>query len=98
MSVAEWITLAAGPAGGLLVSLAVLYGGYRILIHQLIPLAHKHLEDVDARWREQMESHLADRDQFKMSVRSIRAENKGVAEKIESVSSKVDDIKSHLGV
>ena len=98
MSAAEWVTLAVGPAGGLVVSLAVLYGGYRLIIHQLIPLAHKHLEDVDARWKEQMESHLADRDQFKMSVRSIRAGHKDVAEKIESVSSSVDDIKSHLGV
>ena len=98
MSATEWITLAVGPAGGLFVSLAVLYAGYRLIIPQLIPLAHRHLEDVDARWREQMESHLADRDQYKMSVRSIRAGHKEVAEKIESVSSSVDDIKSHLGV
>ena len=98
MSAAEWVNLAVGPAGGLVVSLSVLYGGYLLLIHQLIPLAHKHLEDVDARWREQMESHIADRDQFKMSVRSIRSGNKDVADKLDSVSSKVDDIKSHLGV
>lgn len=80
----------SGPAGGLLVCLVIMYGVYILLTRHFIPMALRHLDEVEARWKTIIESHVKDRE-------TGTSEHSIVVKQVSYVHEDVKAIKQHLG-
>lgn len=80
----------SGAAGGLLVCLIIMYGAYILVTTHVMPLAVRHLDEVEARWRELMESHDADRE-------LAASEHAIIVKQVSYLQEDVKAIKQHLG-
>ncbi len=80
----------SGPAGGLIVCLVIMYGAYLLAAKHFIPMAIRHLDEVEARWRDIMESHDADRE-------LAASEHAIIVKQVSYLQEDVKAIKQHLG-
>jgi len=93
----EVLNLIAGPAGGVIVCMVVLVAVYRLTISHVMPMGHRYIDSVEARWSEQMQNHKEDRDIFRSSIRDLSSNQVECRETIAIVATDVKDIKAHLG-
>jgi len=80
----------SGPAGGFVFTLVIFYGGFLLITKHLLPMAARHLDESDERFREMMDQHIKDRDTFKGSVRRLSTKHEVLHAKVEVIH---DDVK-----
>lgn len=93
----EVLNLIAGPAGGVIVCMVVLVAVYRLTISHVIPMGHRYIDSVEARWVEQMQTHKEDREVFKFSILDLSTNQVECRETMAIVATDVKSIKAHLG-
>tara|TARA_A100001201_G_C3958367_1_gene161857 strand:- start:172 stop:441 length:270 start_codon:yes stop_codon:yes gene_type:complete len=80
----------AGPTGGMVVAALVLYGGYKLAVSHLIPLAKswidKHFEHID----ELMDEHKKDREVFQEAILHLTGRLDKIEGDVESIKEKLD--------
>ena len=86
----------AGPAGGFVFTLVIFYGGFLLITKHLLPMASRHLDESDERFREMMDQHIKDRDTFKGSVRRLSNRQEDLHAKVEVMSDDVKGLKDTI--
>ena len=85
-----------GPAGGFVFTLVIFYGAYLLITKHLIPMAARHLDESDERFREMMSSHIKDRDSYKMGLRKLNHRHDNIDGKLETIYVDVKDIRESI--
>ena len=69
---------------------------YLLITKHLIPMAARHLDESDERFRELMDNHIKDRDSYKMGLRKIRQQHENIDGKLETIHVDVKGIRDSI--
>tara|TARA_R110000868_G_scaffold30713_2_gene113301 strand:- start:837 stop:1130 length:294 start_codon:yes stop_codon:yes gene_type:complete len=83
------ISLAAGPAGAVVVLLIVLYGIYKLFIEHMLPVAKNYVDNQHETMQNILVEHKEDRKAFQESIGQL-------AKRQEKLEDDVEDIKTDV--
>ena len=86
----------SGPGGGFVLCLSIFYGMYLIMTKHFIPLAARHLDESDERFREMMINHIKDRDAYKVGLRKLGSRHDNIDGKLENIHVDVKGIRESI--
>ena len=80
----------AGPTGGMVVAALTMYGGYKLAVSHLIPLAKSWIEQHFRHIDELMGEHKKDREVFQEAILHLTGRLDKIEGDVESIKEKLD--------
>lgn len=80
----------AGPTGGMVVAALVLYGGYKLVVVHLLPLAKAWIEQHFHHIDELMEEHKKDREVFQEAIHHLTGRLDKIEGDVQEIKEKLD--------
>lgn len=80
----------AGPTGGMVVAALTMYGGYKLVVVHLLPLAKQWIERHFAHIDTLMEEHRQDREVFQTAITNLAGRLDNIEEDVESIKERLN--------
>jgi hypothetical protein len=84
------LELIAGPTGGMVVAALVLYGGYKLVVSHLVPLAKSWIEQHFKHIDNLMEEHKKDREVFQEAILHLTGRLDKIEGDVQEIKEKLD--------